>query len=115
MPELMDNNNEADKNSEGDGTEGNDLALERVSTAEGGASNAEGSKPEDPPAAEGGQTNPEGGEMAMVPIDGVAEEEGVEDPVTPKPPATVSLNCMYSEISKILKDFSGSFFLWSHL
>ena len=85
----MDNNNEGDKTSEGEGAEGNDLALERVSTAEGAASNASGSKPEEAPAAEGGQTNPEGGDMAMVAVDGVAEE-GIDEPATPKPPATVS-------------------------
>ncbi|EDO35851.1 predicted protein, partial [Nematostella vectensis] len=93
LPEMTDNDEEdADKNSaEGSGdVEGEDLALERVPTADGGASQAEGSKAGEAASATGSEANAEGGEEnAEVPAEGAeGSEEVPEGEVSPKPPAT---------------------------
>lgn len=79
MPEMLEDGEDGDKDEST--AEGNDLAMERVSSA----GNAEGGKP-DTESDTVGQTEGADG-MAMVPVDG---EEGAEAQPSPKPPTTVS-------------------------
>lgn len=83
MPDMLENGEDGFKDEE-EAVEGNDLAMERVPTADGGASNA-GAKQETESEATGPAE--EGDGMAMVPAEG---EEGGEAQPSPKPPATVS-------------------------
>lgn len=81
MPEMLENGEDTDKD-ELEGAEANDLAMERVPTADGGASNAEGGAQADGETSQAEDAD----SLAMVPVDG---EEGAEAQASPKPPATV--------------------------
>lgn len=83
MPQMLENGEDGEKE-EGEGGEANDLTMERVPTADGGASNVEGAVAD----GEASQADDADG-MAMVPVDG---EEGADAQPSPKPPATVSIS-----------------------
>lgn len=85
MPDMLENGDDDFKDEQEEVGEGNDLAMERVPTADGSASNA-GAKPEAESDQSTGPTE-NADDMAMVPVDG---EEGTEAQSSPKPPATVS-------------------------